>query len=177
MHFEKTLDTREIYKGRVFTVLEQTVELENRQVAKREIVRHNGGAAIVAVDSDLNVYLVRQFRKPFDMETIEIPAGKLEIGEDPYLCAIRELKEETGIVAQKVESLGFIIPTPGFCDEKLYLYLATELSMGEMRLDSDEFLSCEKRPLTECIEMVEQGGIIDSKSVIGLLRAARRFGC
>lgn len=176
MHFEKTLEIKEIFNGRVFNVIEQTVELENNQIARREIVRHNGGAVIVAVDDDCNVYLVRQFRKPLDIETIEIPAGKLEIGEDPYLCAVRELKEETGIVASQIESLGFIYTTPGFCDEKLYLYLATQLSFGEMQLDSDEFLSREKLHISKCIEKIETGEIVDSKSVIGILRAARKFG-
>ncbi len=176
MHFEKTLENKEIYRGRVFTVFEQTVELENGKVAKREIVRHNGGAAIVAIDEDFNVYLVRQFRKPFDIETLEIPAGKLEIGEDPYFCAVRELKEETGVSAGEIESLGYILTTPGFCDEKLYLYLATHLSPGRMNLDYDEFLSCEKVPLSECILKIERGEINDSKSVIAILRAARKFG-
>jgi len=176
MHFEKTLESKEIYKGRVFTVVEQTVELENRQIAKREIIRHNGGAAVVAVDDDLNIYLVRQFRKPFDLEMIEIPAGKLELGEDPYDCAVRELKEETGIVANCIESLGYITTTPGFCDEKLYLYLATGLTNGTMKLDCDEFLSCEKLPMSVCIEKIKSGEINDSKSIIGILRTARKFG-
>jgi ADP-ribose pyrophosphatase len=176
MHFEKTLDSKEIFNGRVFRVIEQTVELENNKKARREIIRHNGGAAIIAVDEGQNAYLVRQFRKPLDMETLEIPAGKLEIGEDPYLCAIRELKEETGLTAKKVETLGSIFPSPGYCDEKLTLYLATDLTYGPMHLDPDEFLSVEKYPLSECVLKIETGEIKDSKSVISILIAARRFG-
>ncbi len=177
MHFEKTVVKKDIFTGKVFRVVEETVELENNQIAKREIVLHNGGASIVAVDENLCIYLVRQFRKPFDMETLEIPAGKLEPGENPYSCAVRELKEETGIVAEHIESLGYILTTPGFCNEKLYLYLATRLSAGEMQLDSDEFLSVEKFPLSRCVEMIEEGEIIDSKTVVGILRAARKFNC
>lgn len=176
MHFEKTLENKEIFSGRVFEVVEQTVLLEDNQIAKREIVRHNGGAAIVAIDELQNIYMVKQFRKPVDMETLEIPAGKLEKGEEPYLCAVRELAEETGIIANKIDPLGCILTTPGFCDEKLYLYLATELTKGASSLDHDEFLSCEKIPLVKCLEKIEQGEIIDSKSVIGILRTARIFG-
>ena len=176
MHFEKTLDSKEIYNGRVFRVIEQTVELENNRQARREIIRHNGGVAIIAVDEEQNVYLVRQFRKPLDLETLEVPAGKLEIGEDPYMCAIRELKEETGLSAKKVETLGGIFPSPGYCDEKLNLYLATDLSTGSMHLDPDEFLSVEKCRLAECVSKIETGEITDSKSIICILIAARRFG-
>lgn len=177
MHIEKTLENRELHKGRVITVFEQIVELENKQIAKREIVRHNGGAAIIAIDSEKNTYIVRQFRKPFDQETIEVPAGKLEIGEDPYICAVRELKEETGIVANNIESLGVMYSTPGFCDEKIYLYLATDLVVGEMNTDADEFLTCEKISLKNCVDMVINGEIVDAKTIICILRAARRFEC
>lgn len=176
MHFEKTLDSNEIFSGRVFRVVEQTVELENNHKARREIIRHNGGAAIIAVDDELNVFLVRQFRKPLDKETLEIPAGKLEIGEDPYLCAVRELKEETGLTAEKVETLGSIFPSPGYCDEKLFLYMATALSYGPMHLDPDEFLSVERYPLSECVTKIETGQITDSKTIIGILIAARKYG-
>lgn len=176
MHFEKTLDNKEIFHGRVFDVIEQTVLLEDDRTAKREIVRHNGGAVIVAIDELHNVYMVRQFRKPIDMETLELPAGKLEKGEDPYLCAIRELAEETGVKADKMDSLGYVLTTPGFCDEKLYLYLATDLVKGSSNPDHDEFLSCEKIPLAKCVEKVERGEITDSKSIIGILRTARIYG-
>lgn len=175
MHTEKTLDEKEIYKGRVITVVEQTVELENHNTSRREIVRHNGGAGIVAVDDQYNILMVRQYRKPFDMETLEIPAGKLEKGEDPYLCAIRELQEETGMIAEKVESLGHILSTPGFCSEKIYLYMATGLSAGTLNPDIDEFITCEKIPLKRCLNMVENGEINDAKTVVGLLRVARIF--
>jgi len=175
MFKEKTVDEKLVYDGKIIKVFSLKVELENNTISGREVVRHNGGACVVAVDNDLNICLVKQYRKPIEQVTIEVPAGKLEIGEDPYLCAVRELKEETGITAEKIESLGFIYPTPGFCDEKLYIYIATGLIQGEMNLDVDEFLLYEKFPIKKCIEMIENGEINDSKTVIAILRAARRF--
>lgn len=176
MHFEKTLDDKEIFSGNVFRVVEQTVELENKNIVKRQIVRHNGGAAVIAVDDDRCVCLVRQFRKPVDREVLEIPAGRLEPGENPFQCAVRELLEETGLTASKMEPLGMILTTPGFCDEVLHLYLATGLTTGVMRPDPDEFLSCERIPLVRCAGMVENGEIADSKTIIAILRTARKYG-
>lgn len=176
MHFEKTVTSKTMYLGRVFSVEEQTVELENGRTAGREIVRHNGGAAVVAVDAGLHVCLIRQFRKPLDRETLEIPAGKLEVGEDPYCCAVRELKEETGCTAEEVAAIGVLHPSPGYCDETLYLYLATGLVQGQMRPDPDEFITLEKHPLSVCVEKIENGEITDAKSIVGILAAARKFG-
>ena len=175
MFSEKTIERGIVYKGRVINVERQRVELINGNHADREIVRHNGGACMAAIDGERNFYLVRQFRKPLDRETLEIPAGKLEVGEDPQACAVRELREETGLIAGRVESLGHLYSTPGFCDEKLYLYLAQDLHQSETDPDPDEFVHCERIPLATCIEMVERGEISDAKTVVAILRIARRF--
>lgn len=175
MFTEKTIKSHIAYKGKVIDVERQKVILINGEEADREIVRHNGGACMAAIDKKLNFYLVRQFRKPFDKETLEIPAGKLEKGEDPYECAIRELREETGITAGKVTKLGPIYTTPGFCDEVLHIYLAQDLVQGEKDPDPGEFLKLEKYPLKECVEMVSSGQIRDSKTIVAILRTAMIF--
>lgn len=176
MYHEKTINERLMYDGRVIRVFELDVELTDATITRREIARHNGGACMVAIDNEMNIHLVRQFRKPIERMTLEIPAGKLEIGEDPLLCAIRELKEETGLSAKSVEPLGFIYPTPGYCDEKLYIYLATGLTQGQMQLDPEEYLYCEKMHISDCITKIEAGEINDAKTVVGILRTARKLG-
>ena len=145
MFDEKTTSRETVYFGKVIDVERQSVVLINGNTAGREIVRHNGGACMAAVDEQMNFYLVRQYRKPVDRETLEIPAGKLEKGEDPYDCAVRELKEETGLIAGRVSKLGYIYTTPGFCDEVLHIFLAEELLQAEKSPDPDEFVNCEDR--------------------------------
>jgi ADP-ribose pyrophosphatase len=172
MFTEKTTQEHLLYEGRVVRVYELQVELHTGETARREVVRHNGGACILAIDDQKNAYLVRQYRKAIEKHTLEIAAGKLEPGEDPLVCATRELLEETGICASQIESLGWIYPTPGYCDEKLYLYLATGLSHGESSPDPDEYLECVKVPLAQCLEKIESGEINDAKTVIALLRTA-----
>jgi len=176
MFDEKTISKEKVYSGKVIDVERQTVTLINGNTAGREIVRHNGGACMAAVDRNMNFYLVRQFRKAVERETLEIPAGKLEKGEDPYDCAVRELKEETGLMASRVSKLGFIYTTPGFCDEVLHIFLAEELVQAEKSPDPDEFVNCECFPLAACVEMVENGEICDAKTITAVLRTARRFG-
>ena len=175
MFIEETITKETAYFGRVINVERQTVRLTNGNEADREIVRHNGGACMAALDSEKNFYLVRQYRKPVDRETLEIPAGKLEKGEDPYTCAVRELREETGLAGRKVESLGSVYSTPGFCDERLHIFLATDLSQGDTDPDPDEFVHCEKYPLEHCVAMVEDGTISDAKTIIAILRTAAKF--
>ena len=168
---EKTLKREDIYVGRIITVHSDTVELCNGKTAGREVVDHRGGVSVVPVDGDGNVYLVRQYRYPVGDFLVEIPAGKLEAGEEPLTCAIRELSEETGFTAEKIEFLGQIWPTPGYCGEKLHIYMATGLQPGKTHPDEDEFLDVMKIPLEKAYAMAISGELSDAKTVIGLCRA------
>ena len=170
-HFEKIISEKEIFKGRVFRIAVRDVELENGEKSTREVVYHNGGVCIMPVDSDGNVYLVRQYRCAFDSEVLELPAGKLEKGEDTLEAAKRELQEETGFSADEIISLGEYWPTVGYCSEKIYLYLAKGLTAGQTHFDSDEFISCEKIPFTELVQMCKDGRIPDGKTQIAVLKA------
>lgn len=138
---EKTLSSRQVFDGRLLKVYLDQVGLVNGNSAVREFVHHPGGAAVVALDGDGNVYLERQFRYPYHKVVTEIPAGKLEPGEDPGHAIRRELKEELGAEAGRWDALGYIMPTVGYTDEMLYLFLARELTFGERHLDQDEFWS------------------------------------
>ena len=146
-----------------------TVRLENGRLTEREIVEHPGAVAVVALDGDDNVILVRQFRKPAEMELLEIPAGTLEAGEEPIACAQRELKEETGYLAECLEQIGGFYSSPGFCTEHIRLYLATGLREGRSAPEDDEAIRIIKVPLSDIPAMVSQGKICDGKSIAGLL--------
>ena len=173
---ETTVSSDVAYEGKVFQVVVKDVELFDGSHSRREVVLHNGGAAIVAMDQDGQVYLVRQFRSPYEEVIYEIPAGKLEKNEDPKLAAIRELKEETGMEAGSVVSLGKMYATPGYCSEIIYLYLATDLKMGEGNPDDGEFLQVMKMPLQQALEMIDRNEIFDAKTMVGLLKTARKVG-
>ncbi len=167
---EETISKQTIFEGKIITVRLDTVMLPNGTEAKREIVEHPGGVAIVALDENENVYMVRQYRRPFDTILLELPAGKLNYGENPLECGIRELKEETGLVAKTFENLGSFMVSPGFCGEKIHIYLARGLSSEDMNLDEDEFLEVEKYPLTKLMDMIMQNQIEDGKTVIGIIK-------
>ena len=173
---EKTVSRKIAFEGRVFQVEVKDVELFDGSISQREVVLHNGGATIVALDDDLNVYLVRQFRSPYEKVLLELPAGKLEKGEDPRECAIRELKEETGMQAETVEDLGKMYATPGYCSEIIHMYLARGLSFGEGNPDDGEFLQSVKMPLKQALEMIDNNEISDAKTMAALLKTARRVG-
>ncbi len=169
VHFEKKLDETEIYHGKVVQLSRHTVELQNGKTTFREVIRHPGAVAIVAVDEQENLLLVRQFRYPTGQELLELPAGKLDQGEAPIVCAARELKEETGYTAATFTPLTKFYPTPAYCDEIIHIYSASDLTLSEQCLDDDEFLTLVKVPLKEAIQMVTSGQINDGKTQSGIL--------
>lgn len=173
-HTEQFLSNETVFTGRVFRVTLDEVRLENGEVAKREIVHHNGGACIAALTDENEIYLVRQYRYAMGQELWELPAGKLEKGEDPFEAAKRELAEECGLVADHFVDLGPIYPTVGYCTEVIWTWAATGLHKTEMHLDEDEFLTPVKLPLEKAVEMVFSGEIRDSKTVAALLKLAEK---
>ena len=171
---ETFLSSQDIYSGKIIKVEKWTVSLPNGETAPREIVRHNGAAAIVPVDAEGNVTLVRQHRVAIGRFTWEIPAGKLDSpGEDPFLAAQRELEEETGLRAEHWRLLTRLDTTPGFCTERIALYLATGLSQHPAHPDPDEFLGLTRMPLSEAAALCMAGELRDAKTVAGLLMAQR----
>ena len=171
VHIETVLNEKEIFSGRVFRVAQRDVVLENGEKAVRDVVYHNGGAAVLPVDIDGNVYLVRQYRSAFDREVLEIPAGKLEKGEDPFFAAVRELEEETGFKTDSIIKLGEYWPTVGYCSETVYLYLAKMLTKGNTNFDEDEFISLVKMPYVQAYKMCMNGEIRDGKTQLAILKA------
>lgn len=153
----------------------ERVRLPNGSVSDVEIVRHSGAVAVVALDESGDVLLVRQYRHVTGDWLLEIPAGKLEPGEDPLECVSRELEEETGYRPGSVEPLGWIWATPGFSDEKIHLYLASGLEAGRQSLEEDEVLSVVRMPWRKALEAARDGTISDGKSVCALLRAQGRI--
>ena len=167
-------DGETIYDGKIIRVEKWRVSLPDGREAAREVVIHKGAAAIVPVDAQGMVTLVRQHRVALDTFTWEIPAGKLDsVSEDPLDCAKRELEEETGLRAANWRRLSHVITTPGFCTEQISIYLATELSQHEAHADQDEFLRLQKMPLDEAVNRVMAGEFRDAKTCLGLLMAAR----
>lgn len=161
-----------IFDGKILRVEKWQVTCPNGQPAPREIVVHKGAAAVVPVYEDGTTLLVRQHRVSVDRVTLEIPAGKLDSwGEDPYDCAVRELEEETGLRAERLTLLTSVLTTPGFCTEKIAIYLAQGLTQGQTHPDEDEFLGLVRMPLNEAIELVMRGDIRDGKTICGLLMA------
>ena len=159
------------YKGVIVDVETDMVRLTNGNITIREVVRHPGGVCVLAVDEQERVAVVRQYRYPFAEHLLELPAGKLEYGEEPLSAAKRELSEETGLAAERWVSLGVLYTSPGFSTETLYLYMASGLHQGQAHPDPNEFLDVEKIPLAELVERVERGEICDAKTVAGVLRA------
>lgn len=165
---------QQVYQGRIVKLALLDVQLPNGEPGKREIIRHPGAVAIVALDEAGNVLLVRQYRIAADKILQEIPAGTLKLGEDPFVCAERELQEETGFKPGKLERIGGIYPAPGYTTEFIHLFLATDLTPSPLPLDDDEFIEVDRMPLAQAVALVDAGDICDAKSVAGLLRVARR---
>ena len=172
-----SIHSEEMYSGRVFEIVRDEVRHNSGYETVREVVRHAGGAVIVAMFDDNDVILIRQYRYPVNARIYELPAGKLEPGEDPQLCAIRELEEETGLVAGKMEKLTAMYTTPGFCSEILHIYLASELSAGTQALEQgEETIEVYRIPVTRALELCTEGIIRDGKTVTGLALAAMKMG-
>ena len=174
--WEKTLSSQTVFEGKIVTVKVDKALLLNGAEASREVVEHNGGVCILALCEDGTVPMVRQFRYPLGDVLLELPAGKLERGEDPRAAAIRELGEEVGLEPDEVIELGFIYVSPGFCTEKLHMYLARELKSVPVHPDEDEFLDIVHLPFDVLVERVMSGEITDGKTVATTLKTKTLLG-
>lgn len=174
---EKTLTQQYVYKGRIINMRVDEALLPNGGTAKREVVEHNGGVCVVALTDDDEIFLVRQFRYPYMEAIYEIPAGKRDGDENPLDCGIRELREETGMTAERFIPLGELYPSPGYCGEIIWLYAAVGLTAGEKDLDEDEFLEAEKFPLQTAVDMILSGEIKDAKTQAAVLKVAELKRC
>lgn len=167
---EKTVKKNLIYDGRILQLYNDEVSLPDGRKAHREYVNHSGGCAVLAVDGEENVWLVEQYRYPYDEVLFEIPAGKRNQGEDPCACAVRELEEECGLRADNVEKLIEVYPTVAYSNEHIYVYLAKGLHPVRQHLDEGEFLNAVKVPFAQALDMVLDGRIKDSKTVAAILK-------
>lgn len=167
---EKTLSRKDVYAGRLVDIHMDEVLLPNGHTSWREVVEHVDGVAVVPLDERNNVLAVTQYRYVFGRTLLEIPAGKLDPGEDPVSGALRELREETGAVPETFLPLGTILPAPGCYGEALHLFLARGLQMGEQSPDPDEFLRLERIPFEEMVHRIMNGEIQDAKTVAAILK-------
>ena len=167
---EQPLSADYKYRGRIINLRVDTALLPNGSSATREVVEHPGGVCVAALTEDGCLLFVRQFRYPYQKVLLELPAGKLDPGEDPLEAGKRELREETGAEAARYESLGELYPSPGYCGEIIHLYAATGLTFGQMSPDEDEFLEVEKIPLVEAARMVLDNEIADAKTQAAVLK-------
>ncbi len=167
---EKTLTSECVYDGKILRVLRDEVEISTGRKSFREVVRHSGGVVILALKDSETVLLVKQFRYPVNKTVLELPAGKLEKGENPDFACRRELEEETGFKADKWTSLGYIHTTPGFCDEKLYLYKAEELHFVGEHPDEGEVLKAFEIKISDLMSMIKNGEINDAKTICAVMR-------
>ena len=171
-HFEKTLSSEVLFEGRVVTLTKDVALLENGETSIREVVHHHGGACIVPYFEDGTLCMVRQFRYAMQQELWELPAGKLEKGEDPFLAAQRELEEECGVTAERFINLGVLYPTVGYDSEKIYIWAAKGLKPTSQHLDDGEFLDVAALPFDDVLQMVMTDEIRDSKTVTAMLKYA-----
>lgn len=177
MHLEeKTLSSETIYEGVIFTVKKDSAELENGTVARRDIILHSGGVCVIPVTENNEIFMVKQYRYPFHEITCEVPAGKLNYGENHAECGRRELLEETGCTCSEYIYLGEMYPTPAYNSEITHMYLAKGLEYKKQNLDEDEFLDVVKIPLEKAIQMVMDNEIKDGKTQLVILKASRLLG-
>jgi len=173
---ERVLESRRVYEGRVVNLRLDTVALPDGRSAVREVAEHAPVVVIVPLDGDGNVLLVRQYRLPVQQSLLELPAGGIDAGESVEEAVQRELREETGQRAGRLERLAAFYASPGYCDELMHLYLATELEPSPLAADSDENIEVVLITLTDALALVDRGQICDAKTIIGLWAAARRIG-
>lgn len=169
---EKTMKTEKVYEGKIINLRIDTVELPDKKYSKREIVEHPGSVGIIPIIGD-SMILVKQFRKPVEKSLLEIPAGKIEINEEPRETALRELSEETGYKTDSIKYLFEFYTSPGFSNEKMYLFLSDDLFEGKPDFDDNEYIEVEKIKIKDLVKMVHRGEIIDSKTIIGILHAEK----
>ncbi len=173
MNFEeKTLSEEVVFEGKIIKVQRDTISLPNGNTSYREVVKHGGGVCVVAIDEEDNIYFVRQFRYPYKEEVLEIPAGKLEAGEDPFEAMKREQAEETGTISRAYVDLGKLYPTPGYCAEIIYMWAGRVSDKTEMNLDEDEFLNVEKINIADAVKMIMSGEIKDAKTQTAVLKTS-----
>lgn len=170
--YEKTLETKEIFDGRVIHVTVDKVELENGKTSSREVVGHPGGVCVAALTENDELLFVRQFRYPYKEVLLELPAGKLEKGQNPLENGKRELLEETGAIGREYMTLGKLYPSPGYCGEIIHMYFCRIDRYEQQKLDEGEFLNVEKIPLTRAVEMVLNNEIPDAKTQTAVLKTA-----
>jgi ADP-ribose pyrophosphatase len=172
----RTIKSEKRYSGKVFNLILDEVEYPSGNRGIREVAEHPGGSVILPLFDDGSVLLVRQFRYPVKKELYELPAGKLDPGESPDLCAARELEEETGFIAASIKKLTAIYTTPGFCSEQLHIYVATGLKKsprGQKLEEGEMDLKLKQLPFEQVVKMIEQGEIVDSKTICGILLVDR----
>ncbi len=167
---EKPLKQDYLYRGKIVNLRVDNAELPDGTTALREVIEHPGGVCVAALTEKEELLFVEQFRYPYMETVLELPAGKLEYGEDPFEAGKRELLEETGAAAKNYRDLGKLYPTPGYCGEIIHMYLAENLTFSEQHLDEDEFLEVRRIPLEEAFQMVMRNEIRDSKTQVGILK-------
>ncbi len=167
---EKTLTSEKLFEGKIIDLRIETVEMPDGKTAYRELVDHPGEVGILALTKDRKIPMVKQYRKPIERAIWEIPAGKLEQGEDPMKCGIRELEEETGYKAEEIVPLGFLYPSPGFANEITYVFFAKGLTRGEVHPDEDEFLDVEEFTVDEVRAKIMNNEINDAKTLVAFLK-------
>ena len=172
---EKKLSSEEIFDGVAIHLFKDEILLQNGNKGVRVVIRHPGAVCVLPLTEDGEVIFVNQFRYALDKVTLEVPAGKLEKGEDHTEAALRELSEETGLSAGKIVPMGELYTTPALIDEVIYMYIATDLTEGEQHLDEDEFVNTIRIPLRKAVEMVMTGEIRDSKTQVMILKADKYF--